>query len=294
MSTNHKEKILFIVNPTAGGRDKRGFEKLVKENLNVNSFEYSMALTERVGHASEIAKTALTNGIHKIVAVGGDGTVNEVAQVLINTDGILGIIPYGSGNGLARHMGIPMSPAKAVQHLNNASVKINDVGFINNKPFFCTSGMGFDAHIGKIFATLKGRGFSGYIKAVLREFANYEAQDYSINVNGKTFTKNAFLITFANATQYGNNAHIAPKAEVNDGLLDVCILKPFPVYAMPLLALRVFAKTADQSKYMETFRCTEVNVTRASEGPIHLDGEPFELGKEIKVSVLPKGLKILA
>jgi diacylglycerol kinase (ATP) len=294
MSTTVKEKIVFIVNPISGGRNKSGFEEMVKKNLNLDNFDPIINYTQRAGHASEFAKEALIQNIKKIVAVGGDGTVNEVAKMLMNSDAVLGIIPFGSGNGLARHMGIPVNPSKAINYLNNASVKINDAGMINDMPFFCTSGMGFDAHIGKIFATLKGRGFAGYIKAVLKEFASYKPQQYKLIVNGKSVSKNAFLITFANASQYGNNAFIAPQANVADGNLDICILKPFPIYSMPALAMRVFNKTANKSSYMDALTGTDITIERESAGPIHLDGEPFETGKNIKVSIVPACLKIMA
>jgi len=294
MSTTVKEKIAFIVNPISGGRNKSGFEEMVKKNLNLNKFDPIINYSERPGHASELAKDALNNQIKKIVAVGGDGTVNEVAKIVMNSDAVFGIIPFGSGNGLARHMGIPVNPSKAIERLNHATIKTNDAGIINDMPFFCTSGMGFDAHIGKIFATLKGRGFSGYIKAVLKEFATYKSQQYKLVVNGLTLDKNAFLITFANASQYGNNAFIAPQADTADGSLDICILKPFPVYSMPGLAMRVFNRTANKSSYMDTLKGTDITIVRESAGPIHLDGEPFETGKEIKVSIVPACLKIMA
>jgi diacylglycerol kinase (ATP) len=293
MSTIVKEKIVFIVNPVSGGRNKSGFEEMVRKSLNLNNFEPIISYSEKPGHASDLAKEAVNQQVKKIVAVGGDGTVNEVAKMLMNSDVALGIIPFGSGNGLARHMGIPVNPSKAIERLNTAAIKTNDAGIINDMPFFCTSGMGFDAHIGKIFATLKGRGFAGYIKAVLKEFASYKPQQYKLSVNGVAVDKSAFLITFANASQYGNNAYIAPQADVTDGKLDICILKPFPVYSMPGLSLRVFNKTADKSSFMETMKGTEITVVRESAGPIHLDGEPFETGKEIKVKILPGCLKIM-
>lgn len=293
MTTTVKEKIAFIVNPISGGRSKKGFEEMVRKSLDLNNYDPVISYSERPGHASDLAKQALDQKIRKIVAVGGDGTVNEVAKMIINSESALGIIPFGSGNGLARHMGISTNPAKAVEQLNSATIRINDAGVINGMPFFCTSGMGFDAHIGKIFATLKGRGFTGYIKAVLREFASYKSQQYKLIVNGVALDKNAFLITFANANQYGNNAYIAPQANVADGKLDVCILKPFPVYSMPGLAMRVFNKTADKSSFMHTMKGTEITIQRESAGPIHLDGEPFETGKDIKVEIMPGCLKIL-
>jgi diacylglycerol kinase (ATP) len=293
MTTTVKERIQFIVNPISGGRSKKGFEEMVRKSLDLNSYDPVITYSERPGHASDLTTQALNNKIRKIVAVGGDGTVNEVAKMMINSEAALGIIPFGSGNGLARHMGISTNPAKAVEQLNAATIKINDAGVINGMPFFCTSGMGFDAHIGKIFATLKGRGFTGYIKAVLREFASYKPQQYKLIVNGVAVDKNAFLITFANANQYGNNAYIAPQANVADGKLDVCILKPFPVYSMPGLAMRVFNKTANKSSFMDTMEGTEITIQRESAGPIHLDGEPFETGKDITVGIMPACLKIL-
>jgi diacylglycerol kinase (ATP) len=293
MSEKSKEKILFVVNPISGGKNKSGFQALVISNLDHTKYEPTILFTEKPGHACDITRDALQKGFKKIIAVGGDGTVNEVANLLINTDAALGIIPFGSGNGLARHMGIPVSPAKAIASLNTAKIKINDVGTLNGMPFFSVSGIGFDAHIGKIFATLKGRGFVGYIKAVLTEFANYKSQNYKITMNGQTIEKNAFLITFANGSQYGNNAYIAPKALVDDGLLDVCVLKPFPVYNMPGLALRVFNKTADKSKYLDTLKGNVITVLREQEGPIHIDGEPFETGKEIKIGIIPASLNVL-
>ena len=293
MSAIQKEKILFVVNPISGGRNKNGFDALVNKHLDKSKYEPIIRYTERAEHASEITKQGVAENIKKIIAVGGDGTVNEVAKMLMNIDAALGIIPFGSGNGLARHLGIPVDPAKAVKHLNTASIQLNDAGIINGLPFFCTSGMGFDAHIGKIFATLKGRGFMGYIKAVLKEFATYKEQTYKLTISGKTKEHKAFLITFANASQYGNNAYIAPQADIKDGLLDICILKPFPVYSMPGLSLRVFNKTANHSKFMETTTAKSISIVREKEGPIHLDGEPYELGKEITVEIVPACIKVL-
>jgi diacylglycerol kinase (ATP) len=293
MSVIEKEKIIFIINPISGGRNKSGFQKMILKNLDLKQYEPILEYTQYPGHANEIAQKAVQENIQKIIAVGGDGTVNEVAKALIHQSACLGIVPFGSGNGLARHMGIPINPSKAVARLNNAQIQTNDAGVINEMPFFCTSGVGFDAHIGKIFATLKGRGFAGYVKAVLREFSTYKAQPYEVYADGKKITEEAFLITFANASQYGNNAYIAPQADVSDGKLDLCILKPFPLYATPDLALRVFNKTANRSSYMIASTVQELTIERAAEGPIHLDGEPFETGKTLRVSILPACLKVL-
>jgi YegS/Rv2252/BmrU family lipid kinase len=289
-----KEKIVFIVNPISGGKNKGKFTEWVNQYLNADKYDSQIFFTEKPGHACKLTVDALNNGVKKIIAVGGDGTVNEVARELVGSEACLGIIPFGSGNGLARHMGIPIDPKKAIQHLNTCGSKKNDAGKINNMPFFCTSGVGFDAHIGKIFATLKGRGFSGYIKAVLGEFATYKAQEYTFTSETGTVQDKAFLITFANASQYGNNAYIAPQADIHDGKLDICILKPFPFYAVGGLALRVFNKTANKSAYMKTFTSNKIEVKRAASGPIHLDGEPYEAGDTLTVEIIPGALNILA
>jgi len=288
-----KEKILFIINPISGAKNKIRIPDLVKDNLDSSQFDFDVIHTKAGGHAEELTAEGLNSGYKKFIAVGGDGTINEIARVLINKDGQLGIIPSGSGNGLSRHLGIPLNPVDAIKAINNNTVIKIDAGTINGRPFFCTAGVGFDAHIGKVFAQSKIRGLNTYVRTTISEFVNYTPQHYSINIDGEKLEKKAFLITFANSAQYGNNAYISPHADIQDGLLDLCVLAPFPKYQMIELGVRVFRKTADKSKYLEIIKGKEITVEREFEGPIHCDGEPFEAGQILTVKVIPSSLNVI-
>ncbi len=206
---------------------------------------------------------------------------------------MLGIVPVGSGNGLARHLNLPMRVRKALSLIKKGDYKTIDFGTINDQKFFCTSGVGFDAHIGDVFARSQGRGFVSYLKATLLEFKRYRPERYEISINGTTYLRDAFLITFANASQYGNNAHIAPKAQVDDGKLEVSVMKPFPWIAAPGMGIRLFAKNMDKSRYVETFRGEKIVVKRKKPGVIHYDGEPGKMGEILTVRLIPKGLRVI-
>lgn len=168
-----------------------------------------------------------------------------------------------------------------------------DFGTINDQKFFCTTGVGFDAHIGHVFSKTQRRGFTSYLKATLSEFRRYLPERYEISMKGTTYMRDAFLITFANASQYGNNAHIAPKAQISDGELDVEIMKAFPIVSAPHLGIRLFAKNIDKSRYVETFRCKKIVVKRQNPGIIHYDGEPLEMGEILNIKVVPEGLNVI-
>ncbi len=290
---NNKEKILFILNPISGGKKKELFLSLLTTIPNRTNYEIELRKTEYSGHASIITKEAHRAGIKKIIAVGGDGTVNEIAKELIDTDVALGIIPFGSGNGLARHIGIPMNTELALRLLNNSSVKKIDVGFLNAQAFFCTAGLGFDAHIGKIFATMKGRGFVGYIKSVFKEYFSYVSEEYEVEINGKKSRHRALIITAANAGQYGNNVYIAPLADISDGLLDLCILKTFSIFKLPFMAWRVFNRSINKSEHITTIQAKKIRIKRKNNGPYHIDGEPFDGGKDFTFEVKEKALSII-
>ncbi len=246
-----------------------------------------------MGHATALAKEAVEEKFNVVVAVGGDGTMNEVAQALMYTQTHLAVVPFGSGNGLARHLGIPMDTLASLQLINNSRVILADACTVNGQPYFCTSGVGFDAHIGYLFAESTSRGFSTYAKTTLREFTNYTAQSYGLWVDGKYVEDtHAFMITFANASQYGNNAYIAPQASIEDGYMDVCIMRPFPFWAVPLIAFRIFNKTADKLPWWSTYRCKTAKVQRKEGGVIHLDGEPGNAGPEVDFAVVPHVLHV--
>jgi YegS/Rv2252/BmrU family lipid kinase len=287
-----KEKICFIINPIAGGK-RENIKQLINEKLDFQKYEYTLYETKGQGDARELAKDALSKGYKKIIASGGDGTVNEVGSALIETDAVMGIIPSGSGNGLARHLKIPVKLDKAMDIINNPGVTPIDYGLINEIPFFCTAGLGFDAHIGKVFDEGDQRGFWAYTNAVFKEFFTYKEKKYKIRVDEKEIKTRAFLLTIANASQFGNNAYVSPDAKITDGLLDVTIVKPFPKPKAIYLGVRLFNKSLDRSKYVNIYRTEKVAVIRKKKGAVHYDGEPIEMGKKIRFRVVPNGLKVM-
>ena len=286
-------KIAFIVNPHSGTGRKEDLSGLIRSGLDPGFGTPEIVFTTSRGHATELAKDFVEKGYQIVVAVGGDGTVNEVAHSLIHTDTSLGIIPIGSGNGLARHLGIPMSIRKAIQMLNHSEAIYMDYGLVNERPFFCTCGTGFDAYVSTEFAKGKRRGIMSYIEKIITGYFSYKSQNYHLLGEGIDLKAKAFVLTFANASQWGNNAYIAPQASVQDGQIDISIMSNFPVIAIPTLALNLFAKNINKDLFMTTLRAKSIVLMREESGPFHYDGEPYEEGKEIHVKTVPDGLKVL-
>lgn len=287
------EKILFIVNPVSGANRRKDMAQLIKANIDPARLDAIITMTEFRGHATMLAEDALKKGIKKIVAIGGDGTINETARALLNMDAAFGIIPSGSGNGLARHLRIPLDTVRALQLLNNPKIISIDTGNANGRAFFCTAGVGFDAHIGKVFADKKVRGFQTYISSAFNEFFRYKPSTYKLLIEETETEKKAFCITFANASQYGNNAFICPDADIADGFLDICVIEPFPLYSAFDMARRLFQKSIFNSKYVNRVRIKQFLLRSDQNMILHLDGEPHEDGKEISVKVLPGSLKVM-
>jgi len=288
-----KSNILFIINPISGGKDKLKIPGLIDANLDRSKFNANYSFTEYIGHASEIAEEAASKNFDIIVAVGGDGTINEIGTKVMQQNKILGILPFGSGNGLSRFLKIPMNTTQAIKVINDCKVRVIDTARFNDKCFFNMAGMGFDAHISSVFAGNKSRGLSGYLKLGFKEMLNYKPQTYHIYIDGKEYIRTAFVVSVANSSQYGNNAHIAPNASITDGLLDVCIIKEFPIYKIPVLAYHMLNGSADQSNMVEIIQGREIRIQRMSNDAIHIDGEPFFMGKEINVSIAPLSLNII-
>jgi diacylglycerol kinase (ATP) len=288
-----KSNILFIINPISGGKDKLSIPDLIDANLDRSKFNANYRFTSYPGHAAEIVEETVSMNFDIIVAVGGDGTINEIGAKVMQQHKVLGIIPYGSGNGLARFLKIPMNTRKAIEVLNHFQVSKIDTAVFNEKVYFNMAGMGFDAHISSIFAKNKKRGFSGYLKTGLKEMINYKPETYRIVVDGKSYTRKAFVVSVANSSQYGNNAHISPLASVSDGLLDVCIVKNFPLYKIPALAYYMLSAKTHQTEMVEIITGKNIQIFREHEAAIHIDGEPFLMGKEISISVQPLSLQVI-
>ena len=289
-----KRSLLFLINPKSGVHNKRYVPKLIDAYLNKELFDYAIAETQYIAHACELTKSAVQQGVDAVIAVGGDGTVNEVARALVGTDTALGIIPCGSGNGFARHLGIPMDIKSAIEFINRSVIVPVDYGKINGVPFFCTCGMGFDAIVSRSFAEGKRRGFIGYINKALHDLVMYKPEVYEIEAEQGAVKNKAFLIACGNAAQYGNNVYIAPQASMKDGLLSVTILEPFSVVDIPILIGQVLSNTIDQNSHIKTLNTKWLKIKRSNPGIVHFDGEPMEMDAELFVEAVPNGMKVLA
>lgn len=288
-----KKKAVFIINLISGTSDKAAIPGLIDQYLDKTKFEYEIAVTQYAGHASEIAAKAKDDGVDIVVAIGGDGTVNEVARAIVHSDTALGIIPCGSGNGLARHLLLPLNVRKAIEVINRCEIRQLDYGIINDYPFFCTCGMGFDAFVSMKFAEAGKRGPITYVENVLREGLKYKPETYTIEDENGTLQYKAFLISCANASQYGNNAYIAPQASMSDGLMDVIIMEPFDVFEAPQISIEMFSKTLDKNSKIKTFRTRHLHIHRDKPGVIHYDGDPVMTGADIDIELKPKGINII-
>ncbi|MBC7922139.1 MAG: diacylglycerol kinase family lipid kinase [Ferruginibacter sp.] len=288
-----RKETLFIINPAAGTKAKDKITLLIGQHLSSAKFNPHVVLTQYPGHATELAREAVRQGFDYVVAVGGDGTINEVARALVHTPTVLGIVPVGSGNGLARHLGIPIHAGQALQRIERQRRITMDSGTLNDLPFFGTAGVGFDAHVGYLFSQSKHRGFGTYVQTTMQELFRYQPASYRLTVGGRTKRRKAFAVTFANASQYGNNAFVAPQADVQDGLLDVCTLRPFPLPAFVDLSVRLFSKTIHTSPYVEIVRASQASLKGTEPLRIHLDGESHETGDTLTVRVKPLSLKVM-
>jgi len=288
-----KRSITFIVNPISGTHSKDSLPGLIDEVLDGDAWQWSVVETEYAGHAAVLAKACAKRGDWACVAVGGDGTVNEVARSLTHAQTALGIVPCGSGNGLARHLCLPMDMRRALHIINQGHVETMDYGVINELPFFCTCGMGFDAFISLKFAEAGKRGPATYVENVLKEGLKYQPETYEVEDETGTRRYKAFLIACANASQYGNNAYIAPGATMTDGMMDVIIMEPFNALEAPQISLDLFAKTLTKNSKIKTFRTRAIHIHRSQPGAIHYDGDPIVTGSDVDVHIEPKGIRIL-
>jgi len=288
-----KKRILYLINPISGTLRKDGIEQLALELTDREAYDVEIAHTNYAGHGAKLAAEAAERGVDIVVAVGGDGTVNEVGRSLVHTQTALGIVPCGSGNGLARHLCIPMQPRKAIEILNQCVIHTLDYGTINDHPFFCTCGVGFDAFISEKFAGAGKRGPLIYVENALRLGLQYQPQTYIIEDEKGEETCRAFLIACANASQYGNDARIAPFASMKDGLLDVVVMTPFTALEAPQVALQLFSGTLPANSHVRTFRTDHLRIRRESAGVAHYDGDPFLTGAHLDIHLERKAFRVV-
>ena len=276
--------MLFIINPISGkGKKAKIAQRLLDRG-------YKVAFTEYAGHAEVLAREA-TDDV--VVAVGGDGTVNEVARGIVGTEKALGIIPCGSGDGLARHLGLSHNIEKAIRTIEQGECKRMDTAEINGRLFLSVCGVGFDAVVSERFANNGKRGLASYIKLGLDTLRSYKPEKYTIEIDGQRIETKALLITVGNSDQWGNNAKIAPLADCCDGILDVTIVEKFGILEMPLLALRLMTGTLPHSRKVHCYKGKDIRIIRNSEGPAHADGDWFSTSEVLDIKILPATLKVI-
>jgi diacylglycerol kinase (ATP) len=288
-----KTSILFIINPISGRKTKDLIVAGITRQFDVKDFACSIVETTHRGNATELAEQHL-DSMDIIVAVGGDGTINEIAKVLTGTKVALGIIPAGSGNGFARHFKIPLSFRKAIELIKTGCRIKADVGLVNDAPFFCTSGIGIDAETGHYFDQLDNRGLLSYAKSLSNLFFNYRPQKYKLLADGEEHRFMAYSIVVANISQYGYNFKIAPGASIVDGLLDVVVIREFPRLMVPIVAARSYFGTIDRSRYIWHKQVSTLRIEPAEgRNMIHKDGEPESVEGVLNYTVRPGVLNVI-
>ncbi|AMJ66180.1 diacylglycerol/lipid kinase family protein [Hymenobacter sp. PAMC 26628] len=284
----------FILNPTAGPNRRRDVPALIARHFGGANpaAAYVVRHTEGPGHAVELARAAAAEGFAVVAAVGGDGTVNEVGRGLLGTAAALGIVPQGSGNGLARHLKVPLGLPGALRRLAAPTLSRIDVGRLNGHPFFCTAGLGFDAHVAQHFARAGSRGLSTYLRVTLREYRRYRPVPVEVEMNGQRRATDCYVLAFANASQYGNDVFIAPRADLRDGLLDVCLIDALPVVRAVRVSLAMALGNLPETRAAEYFHTAHAHVRAGAPLGFHVDGDYLGHATEFAVELLPLALAV--
>jgi len=287
------EKILFIINPKSGVDRVKALKGLIDKHLDKLRFDAEIAHTQYAKHGTLLAKEAAEKGVQVIVAVGGDGSVNDIIAGIKGTGATLAIIPKGSGNGLARSLNIPIDPVKAIDVINRSKTEKIDLGMANAQIFASNIGVGFDALVAKKFSKSTRRGMLVYSWIVTKYLWKYKEWDWDIEVDGKRFSERAFILTVANAQQFGYNFKIAPVADLQDGIFDVVIIKKYPKILGLFIAIRAFQGTILKSKYVDHLKGKNVVIRHPQLSMMQADGDVHECENEIHVRILPAAIKVM-
>ena len=288
-----RKKIRFIINPKSGIGKQQKIEKLIASHIDARLFDHEICYTQAKAHATELSREAAERNYDAVVAVGGDGTINEVAQGVVHTETAIGIIPAGSGNGLAHFLNIPLKTRKGLDIINRFRVKPMDTGEINGRLFVSIAGVGFDSHVAERFSQSKKRGFWAYARIAFTEYIKYNPKRFRIYVNGKKINRSAFMLSFANSDQFGFNARISPTAVIDDGYLDFCIVRKPLIYYAAFVIPFIFMGLAHKTPFVNIIRAKEIRVIQHKNNIAHIDGDEINMGKELNVRILPASLRII-
>ncbi|MBW6490068.1 MAG: diacylglycerol kinase family lipid kinase [Lentimicrobium sp.] len=289
------KRVLFLVNPGSGVNQSRKalLADFASQHLDQEKYTWEISFSESPSHLFELSRNAADQGVDIIAAVGGDGTVNQVAKGMIGSQSVLGIVPLGSGNGLGHHLHIPIEIPGALEILNRGKIKEIDTGSINDELFVSIAGVGFDALVAKKFAMAKRRGFLSYLSIVTNEYSYYRPRKYKLMIDGQVIRREALFVSFANTNQFGYNTIISPDALIDDGLIDVCIMKKVPLILAPGIIGLLLTRKIDSSGYVEIIKAKEISFSRRKNRPVNIDGEPVKLTKDIHIKVNPASLKVI-
>lgn len=288
-----REKTRILINPISGtGKQAKAFSAL-KEHLNASLFDAEIKESSKKGDITRLANEAVISGADAVIVVGGDGTINEAIQTLAGTKTALGIIPIGSGNALARHLKIPISIKKSIHRINQFKTKKIDTAQLNSHTFVSLAGVGFDAQVAKKFSLGKKRGLWNYIKITIREYFNYSEKEYDFDLDGKRMHAKAFMIVFANANQFGNNLVISPEGIIDDGYLDVCIVRRPKVYQLPFIFYLFLRKRIHHSKLVDIRKAKNIKLELKQTEQINVDGEAISIVGPIEIAIKPLSLSVI-
>ncbi len=285
-----QKKILIVVNLFSGSKNKFAILNRLYNSLDKGQFFIRTVIP---GSKEDVLRQVRDSDSDIIVAIGGDGTVNLVAQGVLGSSKVLCIIPCGSGNGLAYHLGIPARVQRAINLIKTGVVESIDYGIVNDVPFFCTSGVGLDAKVAQAFANQKKRGLNGYVRIGWRLMKQMNSSRYTITIDSDVFELDALEITVGNANQWGNYAKITPLASVKDGLLDVMVLLPCKAHDIPALAVKIMDGRIHFSHHAIMFRGHHVTIERLQQGPVHCDGDAFDMGRILRFNTVPSSLRVI-
>lgn len=290
-----KEKIVFIINPISGHHDKSEVPHIIDKFIDKSKYDYMIEFTEYGGHAKELTTNAIESDIDVIVAVGGDGTINEVATSMIGSRQTFAVLPFGSGNGLARHLRLPLNSEKIITNVINNGLKTKiDTANVNGVPYVSIAGVGFDALIAEYFAKDPNRGLLTYLKFITEKYPRYKESHYTLILDdSKVIECEAMFVSFANSSQFGYNATISPHASLNDGKLDVCIFKKPQFFELGYMTERLMTKKIDKTNLVEIHKASKIKIIREKDDYVNIDGEAVMMDKDINVEINKLSLNIL-